>query len=94
MMDLLDVTSPVQPAPSPDKYGPDYPSAIAYDSSALKIMFDFSKPPGTPQTMHIKATFLNKSSQYLHRFHFSSSSSQNTLFPQNSQSVAASPPII
>ncbi|CAM8883651.1 unnamed protein product [Rhodiola kirilowii] len=61
VMDLLDVASPVQPAPPPDKNGPDYPSAIAYDSSTLKIMFDFSKPPGTPQTTHIKATFLNKS---------------------------------
>ncbi|CAM8878488.1 unnamed protein product [Rhodiola kirilowii] len=61
VMDLLDVASLVQPAPPPDKNGPDYPSAIAYDSSTLKIMFDFSKLPGTPQTTHIKATFLNKS---------------------------------
>uniref|UniRef100_A0A7N0UKA1 AP-1 complex subunit gamma n=1 Tax=Kalanchoe fedtschenkoi TaxID=63787 RepID=A0A7N0UKA1_KALFE len=68
MMDLLDVVSPVKPAP--DNNGPAYPSAIAYESSSLKIMFDFSKPPGKPQTTNIKATFTNKTANAYSDFIF------------------------
>uniref|UniRef100_A0A7N0T865 AP-1 complex subunit gamma n=1 Tax=Kalanchoe fedtschenkoi TaxID=63787 RepID=A0A7N0T865_KALFE len=68
MMDLLDGVSPVQPAS--DKNGQPYPSVVAYESSSLKIMFDFSKPPGNPQTTHIKATFTNKTANTYSDFIF------------------------
>ncbi|XP_075657959.1 AP-1 complex subunit gamma-2-like [Castanea sativa] len=59
MMDLLDgfVSNP----PKPENNGSVYPSVVAFESSALRITFDFSKPPGNPQTTSIQATFTNLS---------------------------------
>ncbi|XP_052184835.1 AP-1 complex subunit gamma-2-like [Diospyros lotus] len=59
MLDLLDDFSP-SPA-TRENNGPAYPSIVAFESSSLKMMFEFSKPPGNPQTTIIKATFTNKS---------------------------------
>ncbi|XP_058193214.1 AP-1 complex subunit gamma-2-like [Rhododendron vialii] len=59
IMDLLDGFAP-NPATS-DANGPVYPSVVAFESSSLKILFNFSKPPGNPQTTTIQATFTNKS---------------------------------
>ncbi|WRX15877.1 Clathrin/coatomer adaptor [Theobroma cacao] len=59
MMDLLDGFGP-----SPQKHeenGPAYPSLVAYESSSLRMTFNFSKQPGNPQTTLIQATFTNLS---------------------------------
>ncbi|GKV14476.1 hypothetical protein SLEP1_g25355 [Rubroshorea leprosula] len=59
VLDLLDGF-----APSPKKKeenGTAYPSMVAYESSSLKITFNFSKSSGNPQTTLIQATFTNLS---------------------------------
>lgn len=59
MMDLLDGF-----APSPSKRednGPVYPSIVAFESTNLRITFNFSKQPGNPQTTLIQAAFANLS---------------------------------
>ncbi|CAK9182483.1 unnamed protein product [Ilex paraguariensis] len=59
VMDLLDgfVHNPA----IPEGNGSAYPSVVAFESSTLRIMFDFSKSPGNPQTTLIEANFTNKS---------------------------------
>ncbi|XP_028123210.1 AP-1 complex subunit gamma-2-like [Camellia sinensis] len=59
VMDLLDGFAP-NPAAREDN-GPAYPSIVAFETNSLKIMFNFSKAPGNPQTTIIQATFTNKS---------------------------------
>ncbi|KAK9277510.1 hypothetical protein L1049_007054 [Liquidambar formosana] len=54
VMDLLDGFTPNLAMPV-------YPSVVAFESSSLKIMFNFSKPPGNPQTTLIQANFINMS---------------------------------
>ncbi|KAJ0038201.1 hypothetical protein Pint_23024 [Pistacia integerrima] len=61
MMDLLDGFGPTDSPPKPEDNGSAYPSIVAFKSSALKLTFDFSKPPGNPQTTVIQATFTNLS---------------------------------
>ncbi|XP_051134314.1 AP-1 complex subunit gamma-2-like [Andrographis paniculata] len=59
MMDLLDSFGS---SPSvPETNGSSYPSIVAFESSALKITFDFHKEPGNSQTTLIEAQFVNKS---------------------------------
>ncbi|KAK7252362.1 hypothetical protein RIF29_36250 [Crotalaria pallida] len=60
MMDLLDGFSS---SPPTDSNGPPaLPSITAFESSHLRLTFDFSKQPGNPQTTIIQATFMNLSS--------------------------------
>ncbi|KAF5741055.1 AP-1 complex subunit gamma-2-like isoform X2 [Tripterygium wilfordii] len=59
VMDLLDGFGP-NPSVS-ENNGPAHPSFAAFESSSLKIIFNFSKPPGNPQTTLIQATFTNLS---------------------------------
>lgn len=59
VVDLLDGLSSSQP--SSETNGPQFPSIVAFESSSLKMTFDFSKSPGSPQTTSIKATFTNLS---------------------------------
>ncbi|KAI8022036.1 AP-1 complex subunit gamma-2 [Camellia lanceoleosa] len=59
VMDLLDGFAP-NPAMHEDN-GPAYPSIVAFETNSLKIIFNFSKAPGNPQTTIIQATFTNKS---------------------------------
>ncbi|KAF5443178.1 hypothetical protein F2P56_035760 [Juglans regia] len=59
MMDLLGGFSPNPPMPEDN--GPVYPSIVAFESSSLRITFDFSKAPGNPQKTTILATFTNMS---------------------------------
>ncbi|XP_041010914.1 AP-1 complex subunit gamma-2-like isoform X4 [Juglans microcarpa x Juglans regia] len=59
MMDLLDGFVPNSPIPEDN--GPVYPSIVAFESSSLRIMFNFSKARGNPQTTSIQATFTNLS---------------------------------
>ncbi|XP_024015644.1 AP-1 complex subunit gamma-2 isoform X2 [Eutrema salsugineum] len=56
MVDLLDAFGPTPP--TSDK-GPAYPSIVAFESSSLKIEFNFTKQPENPQTTDIVATFTN-----------------------------------
>ncbi|KAL5178852.1 AP-1 complex subunit gamma-2 [Glycine soja] len=60
MMDLLDGFAPI--LPTVENNGPVYPSVTAFESSSLRLTFNFSKQPGNPQTTVIQATFMNLSS--------------------------------
>ncbi|CAI8587618.1 unnamed protein product [Vicia faba] len=59
MMDLLDGISSTPPA---ENNGSVYPSITAFESSSLRLTFNFTKQPGNPQTTAIQATFMNLSS--------------------------------
>lgn len=59
MIDLLDGFVPN--SPKPEDNGPAYPSIVAFESSSLRLTFNFSKPSGNPQTTLIQATFTNLS---------------------------------
>ncbi|XP_019176734.1 PREDICTED: AP-1 complex subunit gamma-2-like [Ipomoea nil] len=67
VMDLLDGIS----SPSAlENNGPEYPSIIAFESSSIKLMFNFSKQPGNPQTTVVEANFTNKSENVFTDFIF------------------------
>ncbi|KAK8979754.1 hypothetical protein V6N11_065957 [Hibiscus sabdariffa] len=68
MMDLLEVFGPIPQ--NHEENGPAYPSIVAYESSSLRITFDFSKQPGNPQTTFIEATFTNLSPNVYNEFLF------------------------
>ncbi|KAL8267448.1 hypothetical protein R6Q59_004792 [Mikania micrantha] len=68
MMDLLDGFG--SSAPLPEGNGPAYPPIVAFESSSLKLTFNFSKQPGSPQTTQIEANFTNKSSDVYTNFIF------------------------
>ncbi|KAJ0667110.1 putative adaptor protein complex AP-1, gamma subunit [Helianthus annuus] len=68
MMDLLDGFGP-SPPPTKDN-GPAYPPIVAFESSSLRLTFNFSKQPGSPQETHIEADFTNKSSDAYTNFIF------------------------
>lgn len=59
--DLLSIT---------ETNGPTYPSVVAFESSTLKMTFNFSKEPGSPQTTLIEAQFENKSPNTYSNFVF------------------------
>ncbi|KAK2636430.1 hypothetical protein Ddye_031222 [Dipteronia dyeriana] len=59
MMDLLDGF--VSNSPKPEDNGSAYPSVVAFESSSLRLTFNFSKAPGNPQATLIEATFTNLS---------------------------------
>lgn len=50
--------------------GSAFPSIVAFESSLLKVLFNFSKPSGNPQTTLIQATFTNLSSDSFTDFIF------------------------
>ncbi|KAJ6797801.1 AP-1 complex subunit gamma-2-like [Iris pallida] len=60
VVDLLDGLS--SPIPVQADENPVFPSITAFESTALKIMFSFTKQPGKPQVTVIQATFMNMSS--------------------------------
>ncbi|KAI3423314.1 uncharacterized protein J3R85_011039, partial [Psidium guajava] len=68
IIDLLDGLGPSPTAP--ENNGPAYPSIVAFESSSVRIMFDFSKSPANPQITVIKATFTNLSSNVYADFVF------------------------
>ncbi|KAK1437818.1 hypothetical protein QVD17_03616 [Tagetes erecta] len=68
MMDLLDGFGP-SPAPPKDN-GPAYPPIVAFESNSLRLTFNFSKQPGSPQVTQIEASFANKSSDAYTNFIF------------------------
>ncbi|CAL0331505.1 unnamed protein product [Lupinus luteus] len=59
---MLDVLDGFSPGPPTENNGPVHPSITAFESSHLRLTFDFSKQPGNPQTTIIHATFMNLSS--------------------------------
>lgn len=59
MMDLLDGFA--SNLPLPEDNGPVYPSIVAFESSALRLTFNFSKTPANPQTTLVQASFTNLS---------------------------------
>ncbi|PIN16861.1 Vesicle coat complex AP-1, gamma subunit [Handroanthus impetiginosus] len=70
MMDLLDAFGPSPSVPVAETNGPTYPSIIAFESSSLKITFNFSKEPGNPPSTLIEAQFVNKSPDIYSNFVF------------------------
>ncbi|PON98906.1 Adaptor protein complex AP-1, gamma subunit [Trema orientale] len=68
VIDFLDgfVTNP----PVTENNGSAFPSIVAFESSNLRAVFNFSKTPGNPQTTLIQATFTNLSSDSLTDFIF------------------------
>ncbi|GFZ00089.1 gamma-adaptin 1 [Actinidia rufa] len=68
IMDLLDGFAPN--LATQEGNGPAYPSIVAFESSSLKLMFNFSKSPGNPQATTIQATFTNKSTNIFTDFIF------------------------
>ncbi|KAL2957107.1 hypothetical protein AAZX31_18G125400 [Glycine max] len=56
-MDLLDGFSPSPPTEENNELV--YPSITAFESSSLRLVFNFSKQPGNSQTTNIQATFTN-----------------------------------
>ncbi|CAH9107581.1 unnamed protein product [Cuscuta epithymum] len=95
MMDLLDGISS---SPSIESKDPQYPQIIAYESSSLKLTFDFSKNPENPQTTVIKAIFTNTTQNVFTDFIFQAAvpkflqlhldpASSNTLPPSHNGSI-------
>ncbi|KMT07292.1 hypothetical protein BVRB_6g149210 [Beta vulgaris subsp. vulgaris] len=68
IVDLLDDLSSSQP--TLEINGPQFPSIAAFESSSLKMMFDFSKSAGSLQVTSIKATFTNLSANIYTDFLF------------------------
>ncbi|XP_059316551.1 AP-1 complex subunit gamma-2-like [Lycium ferocissimum] len=70
MLDLLNGFPSSPPIAVTEGNGPAYPSMVAFESSSLKLTFNFSKQPGNPQTTLIEASFTNKSQEVLTNFIF------------------------
>lgn len=70
MLDLLNGFPSSSPVAVTEGNGPTYPSIVAFESSALKLTFNFSKQPEKPQTTLIEANFTNKSGEVLTNFIF------------------------
>lgn len=68
IVDLLDGLSFSEPLS--ENNGPQFPSIVAFENNSLKMTFDFSKSPGSPQTTSIKATFTNLSANVYTDFLF------------------------
>ncbi|KAG8366178.1 hypothetical protein BUALT_Bualt17G0049600 [Buddleja alternifolia] len=69
-MDLLDGFGPGPSVPVAETNGATYPSVTAFESSSLKITFNFSKEAGNQQTTAIEAQFVNKSPDIYSNFVF------------------------
>ncbi|CAN6676082.1 unnamed protein product [Malus baccata var. baccata] len=68
VIDLLDGFAAT--TPKHENNGTAYPSVVAFESSNLKMVFNFSKQPGNPQTTVIEATFTNLSTNVYTDFIF------------------------
>ncbi|XP_073050182.1 AP-1 complex subunit gamma-2-like isoform X1 [Primulina eburnea] len=93
MMDLLDGFGPSSSAPVAETNGSSYPSIVAFESSSLKLTFNFSKEPGNLQSTLIEAEFMNKSSDIYSNFVFQTAVPkflQLHLDPASSSSLPAS----
>ncbi|XP_042020801.1 AP-1 complex subunit gamma-2-like isoform X1 [Salvia splendens] len=70
MMDLLDGFGAAPSVPVAVTNAPTYPSIVAFESSSLKVTFNFSKDPSSQQTTLIEAQFTNKSPNIYSNFVF------------------------
>ncbi|KAH0677574.1 hypothetical protein KY285_025375 [Solanum tuberosum] len=70
MLDLLNGFPSSSPIAVTEGNGPAYPSIVAFESSSLKLTFNFSKKLENPQTTLIEASFTNKSGEVLTNFIF------------------------
>ncbi|PQQ18300.1 AP-1 complex subunit gamma-2-like isoform X1 [Prunus yedoensis var. nudiflora] len=70
VIDFLDGFSSNPPKQETENNGTAYPSVVAFESSNLKMVFNFSKLPGNPQTTVIEATFTNLSTNIYSDFIF------------------------
>ncbi|XP_010320597.1 AP-1 complex subunit gamma-2-like isoform X1 [Solanum lycopersicum] len=70
MLDLLNGFPSSSPIAVTEGNGLAYPSIVAFESSSLKLTFNFSKQPENPQTTLIEASFTNKSGEVLTNFIF------------------------
>ncbi|XP_021809699.1 AP-1 complex subunit gamma-2-like isoform X2 [Prunus avium] len=70
VIDLLDGFSSNPPKQETENNGTAYPSVVAFESGNLKMVFNFSKLPGNPQTTVIEATFTNLSTNVYSDFIF------------------------
>ncbi|KAL8227507.1 hypothetical protein R6Q57_015091 [Mikania cordata] len=68
IMDLLNGFGPTSTMPKDNSLA--YPPLVAFDSSSLSLIFNFSKQAGSPQVTQIEATFTNKSSDIYTDFIF------------------------
>ncbi|KAG5001721.1 hypothetical protein JHK87_022793 [Glycine soja] len=68
MMDLLDGFAPGPPTEENNELV--YPSITAFESSSLRLVFNFSKQPGNLQTTNIQASFTNLTSNVYTEFTF------------------------
>ncbi|CAN6550688.1 unnamed protein product [Malus baccata var. baccata] len=68
VIDLLDGFA--ASTPKHENNGTAYPSVVAFESSNLRMVFNFSKQPGNPQTTVIEATFTNLSANVYTDFIF------------------------
>ncbi|PNY03729.1 ap-1 complex subunit gamma-2-like protein [Trifolium pratense] len=59
---VMDLLGGISSSPPTENNGPVYPSVTAFESSSLRLTFNFTKQPGNPQTTVIQATFTNLSS--------------------------------
>ncbi|GAU36898.1 hypothetical protein TSUD_220670, partial [Trifolium subterraneum] len=59
---VMDLLGGISSGPPTENNGPVYPSVTAFESSSLRLTFNFTKQPGNSQTTVIQATFTNLSS--------------------------------
>ncbi|KAG9135934.1 hypothetical protein Leryth_021179 [Lithospermum erythrorhizon] len=91
IMDLLDDFGPNPSVLGGD--GPAYPSTVAFESSSLRVTFNFSKQPGSSHITTIDAHFTNKSPNVYTDFIFQAAVPKNLqlhLEPASSNTLPAS----
>ncbi|KAL2510212.1 AP-1 complex subunit gamma-2 [Forsythia ovata] len=93
MMDLLDGFGASSSVPVVENNGPTLPSIVAFESSSLRVTFNFSKQPENPQTALIEAQFINRSPDIYSNFTFQAAVPkflQLHLDPASSDTLSAS----
>ncbi|KAL2510383.1 AP-1 complex subunit gamma-2 [Forsythia ovata] len=93
MMDLLDGFGASSSVPVAENNGPTLPSIVAFESSSLRVTFNFSKQSENPQTALIEAQFINKAPDIYSNFTFQAAVPkflQLHLDPASSDTLSAS----
>ncbi|CAA2958214.1 AP-1 complex subunit gamma-2-like [Olea europaea subsp. europaea] len=93
MIDLLDGFGASSSVPVAEKNGLTLPSIVAFESSSLRVTFNFLKQPENPETALIEAQFFNKSPNIYSDFTFQAAVPkflQLHLDPASSDTLSAS----